>query len=79
MKQFLLHGQVFEYNFLFFATAAISETENNRGDNLFFDKKKSQWPISRFQITPAWHACQAAQQSAFGTTDPKYTMSMRTS
>ena len=46
---------------------------------LFFDKKKSQWPTSRSQTTPAWHACQAAQQSAFGTTDPKYTMSMRTS
>ena len=45
----------------------------------FFDKKKSQWPTSRSQTIRAWHACQVAQQSAFGTTDPKYTMSMRTS
>jgi len=39
MKQFLLHGQVFEYNFLF-ATAAISETENNRGDNPFLRQEE---------------------------------------
>ena len=65
--------------FSFYHRSNFRDGKQSWWQSFFFDKKKSQWPTSRSQTTRAWHAYQAAQQSAFGTTDPKYTMSMRMS